>query len=123
MANKTKNLIEEVNEVSRQLLSCILTVQNNSPPSPQDLIKGDIQSKHKDNEILTELMESRQKLITELFEKSTAKQISSESDILQVMISLDSELTTSAKLCKLALTDQVIKIKKSNKVIKSYQKY
>jgi len=39
------------------------------------------------------------------------------------MITLNNELTANAKLCKQAITEQLIKIKKSKKVTKSYQKY
>jgi hypothetical protein len=39
------------------------------------------------------------------------------------MISLDSELSKQSKAYKQLLAEQVIKLKKSKKVSKSYQKY
>jgi hypothetical protein len=92
----------------------------------RDLKTFDTQSNDDENKELTELTElteKRQILITNLFEQNTADNISSELALLQEMITLDSELTTNAKLSKQLITEQVIKIKKSNKVTKSYRKY
>lgn len=119
----TKKHLKEINEVSRQLLSRILAVQKDLQTSVQDLKSNEVISANKENEELTELMEKRQILITQLFEQNTAEKISSEPELLQDMIALDSELTASSQLCKQAITEQVIKIKKSKKITKSYQKY
>lgn len=125
MGNNTKKSIEQINEVSRLLLSRILVMQTDSQVLPQerDLKNTEIQSIDDENEELTKLTEKRQILITHLFEQNTAESISSESELLQKMITLDSELTANAKLSKQVITEQVIKIKKSKKVTKSYQKY
>lgn len=123
MADCTKKLFQEINEVSRQLLSRILVIQKNLQTSPQNLKGDELESENKENEEVTELMENRQVLITTLFEQTSADNISSESDLLQEMIALDSELTLNAKLSKQTMTEQMIKIKKSKKITKSYQKY
>jgi hypothetical protein len=125
VADCTKKRLEEINEVSRQLLSRILAMQTDSQVFPQEhgLKNTKIQSIDDENKELTELTEKRQLLITDLFEQNTADSISSESELLQEMIALDSELTANAKLSKQAITEQMIKIKKSKKVTKSYQKY
>jgi hypothetical protein len=121
--NNTKIAIKQINDVSRQLLSRLLIIQKSMQTSPQNLESDELQSANKENENLTELMENRQALITKLFEKNTADNISSESELLQEMIILDSELSSNAKLSKQAITEQMIKIKRSKKITKSYQKY
>ena len=125
MGNNTKKSIEKINHVSRLLLSRILVMQTDSYvlTQGQDLKKTEIQSIDDENEELTKLMEKRRVLITTLFEQNPADHISSESELLQEMIALDSELTATAKLSKQVITEQMIKIKKSKKITKSYQKY
>lgn len=125
MAYCTKKYIEEINEVSRQLLSRIHSTNKDlrSPPQELDLENSEDQSANKESNEIAEMMKKRQVLITTLFEQNTTKNISSESELIQEMIALDSELTANANLCKQAITEQVIKIKKSKKVTKSYQKY
>ena len=80
-------------------------------------------SVNKENKELTELMENRQTLITRLFEQNTAKDIRAEPELVLDMITLDNQLTANAELSKKVITEQVIKIKKSKKVAKSYKKY
>ena len=125
MSNDTKQSLEKINQVSRQLLSCILVLQIDLQVLPQErgLKNTETQSIDDKNKELTELTEKRQILITNLFEQNTTDSISSELELLQEMIALDSELTANAKLSKQVITEQVIKIKKSNKVTKSYRKY
>ncbi|AAZ28605.1 hypothetical protein [Colwellia psychrerythraea] len=125
MGNNTKKSIEQINDVSRQLLSRILVMQADSKilPQEQDLKNIKIQSIDDENKELTELTEKRQILMTKLFEQNTADSISSESEVLEEMITLDSKLIANAKLSKQAITEKMIKIKKSKKVTKSYQKY
>ncbi|PKH88725.1 hypothetical protein [Colwellia sp. Bg11-28] len=125
MGHNTKKSIQQINDVSRQVLSRILVMQTDSQVFPQEhgLKNTKIQSIDDENKELTELTEKRQILITNLFEQNTADNISSELALLQEMITLDSELTTNAKLSKQAITEKMIKIKKSKKVTKSYQKY
>jgi len=125
VAGNTQKLLEEINTVSRQILSRILTMQTNSQvlPQDQDLKSTEISFINDENKELTKLIEKRKILITNLFEQNTAENISAESGLIQDMIALDNELTANAKLSKQAITEQMIKIKKSKKVTKSYQKY
>ena len=125
MADCTKKYIEEINEVSRQLLSRIHSTNTDlsSPPQELDVENSEDQSANKESNEIAEMMKKRQVLITTLFEQNTTKNISSESELIQEMIALDSELTANANLCKQAISEQVIKIKKSKKVTTSYQKY
>jgi hypothetical protein len=76
-----------------------------------------------ENTELPKLVSERQTLITHLFEHNTAEELNSEAKLLQVMLTLDSELTTNSTLSKQELAEQVVKLKKSRKVKKSYQKY
>ncbi len=127
MANSTKQALEKINEVSRQLLSRILIVQSSiqeKPKAQDEPITNEPSTNEQitDHE-LTELMSKRQSLVNDLFEKSTAEEISLEITLLNEMIALDSELSSKSHACKQALAEQVIKLKKSKKVKKSYQQY
>ncbi|TWX69541.1 hypothetical protein ESZ36_06140 [Colwellia demingiae] len=84
--------------------------------------KSTTDSSATDNE-LTELMSTRHQLIHCLFEQNTHEEISIELNLLNEMITLDAELSSQSKVCKKALAEQVIRLKKSKKVTKSYQKY
>jgi hypothetical protein len=121
----TKERLEEINKVSRQLLSRILAAHSDSKMHYQELDiekNDDLLAEKKNNEI-TELMKKRHTLITQLFKQSTADNMSAEPKLIEEMITLDDQLTANANLYKQAITEQVIKIKKSKKVTKSYQKY
>jgi hypothetical protein len=72
---------------------------------------------------LTELMANRNSLIRSLFEQNTHEDISIELNLLNEMLSLDTRLSNQSKAYKQLLAEQVIKLKKSKKVSKSYQKY
>lgn len=122
MTTDTKASIEKINDVSRQLLSCIQSVlislqssNNNSPESKSE----DPPS----NKKLSDLSSTRQTLITRLFEQNTTEDLSSEIELLNEMVALDSQLTAKSTFSKQELAEQVVKLKKSKKVKKSYQKY
>jgi len=121
-----KHSLEQINEVSRQLLSRILSVQNTTQERTNVINESNDNSTTdhliKDNE-LTQLMTQREHLITCLLKEKTTEQLAQELDLLNEMVSLDSELTNSSQSCKETLAAQVIKLKKSKKVTKSYQKY
>jgi len=132
VANSTKQALEKINEVSRQLLSRILDVQNSIQEKPQiqdePIANETIPNKQVNNEQitaqeLTELMSERQSLISRLFEKKSTEEISLELNLLNEMVSLDNELSNKSQGCKQVLAEQVLKLKNSNKVKKSYQKY
>jgi pantoate kinase len=121
-----KHSLEQINEVSRQLLSRILSVQNITQEHTNVINESNNDSTTdsliKDNE-LTQLMTQRERLISCLLKDTTTEQLAQELDLLNEMVSLDSELTNSSQSCKETLAAQVIKLKKSKKVTKSYQKY
>lgn len=125
MTSNTKGLIEEINEISRQLLSRILATQNNEQRSTLDLVLDVTQTQQTDeeNKKLSKLMEQRKNLISTLFEQNSSESINSQSELLQEMVSLDNELTANAELSKKSVSNQIIEIKKSKKIAKTYQKY
>lgn len=124
----TKNVnaaINEINDISRQLLSRILAVlkkieQKTEQSSPN--------ASHENTDEITEnelsaLMSQRQKLINNLFNHYSQQELSNESDLLNQMSALDKKLSTSSQTCKQALANQIIKLKKRDQVTQSYQKY
>jgi hypothetical protein len=125
VTSNTKGLIEEINEISRQLLSRILATQNNEQRSTLDLVLDVTQTQQTDeeNKKLSKLMEQRKNLISTLFEQNSSESINSQSELLQEMVSLDNELTANAELSKKSVSNQIIEIKKSKKIAKTYQKY
>lgn len=122
MASNIKASIEKINEVSRQLLSRIMSMQVNLQSLENNSLVENIESQPSDKE-LTNLVSTRHLLITQLFEQNNAEEISAQTTLLQEMLTLDSKLATNSALCKQAVAEQVIKLKKSKKVTKSYQKY
>lgn len=127
MSTDIKSSLEQINEVSRQLLSRILTMYNKSQEktqnSDEDLNDESTSNSQTPENQLTEVMANRDSLIRSLFEKNTHEEITKELNLLNEMISLDSELSKQSKAYKQLLAEQVIKLKKSKKVSKSYQKY
>jgi enoyl-CoA hydratase/carnithine racemase len=72
---------------------------------------------------LTELMSKRENFIHLLFKKKTTEEIAQEITLVNEMVSLDSELTSSSQACKKILAGQILRLKQGKKVSKSYQKY
>jgi inorganic pyrophosphatase len=120
--NSTKIAIKKINDVSRQLLSRIQSVQKNSQ-NTHDLAETSEDENSKEISQLPELMSQRKELITHLFSHFSSIDISSEQALLIEMTSLDNELTSQSKACKNIITEQIIKLKNSTKIIKSYKKY
>ena len=120
MTATIKESLEQINEVSRQLLSRILTVKNSIQQNKDVLTSNDAQII--DSE-LVELMSKRQKLIYALFEQNPTENISQESDLLNEVFSLNTALTSKSQACKQDLAEQMIKLKKSKKIKKSYLQY
>ena len=126
MATDTKSSIEKINDVSRQLLSCIQSLRtnleysndNSSTNSPEEKV-----GKSPKNSELLKLVSERQTLITHLFEHNNAEKLNSEVVLLQEMFTLDSELITSSTMTKQETAEKVLKLKKSKQAKKSYQKF
>lgn len=124
----TKNVnaaINEINDISRQLLSRILSVLKNIEQKTEQSLTT---ANHENNDEITEnelsaLMSQRQNLINNLFNHYSQQELSNESDLLNQMSALDKKLSTSSQTCKKALANQIIKLQKRKKVKQSYQKY
>jgi negative regulator of replication initiation len=122
-----KGSLEQINDVSRQLLSRILTMYNKSQESSSSINESNnniaiTDDAAPENELI-ELIANRDSLLHSLFEKNTREEISIELNLLNEMIELDSKLSNQSKAYKQMLAERVIKLKKSKKVSKSYQKY
>ena len=126
MTTNTKVSLKQINEVSRQLLSCIQSIRTNlefsnnntATNSPEENVE-----ELPENTEIPKLVSERQTLITHLFEHNTAEELNSEAVLLQEMLTLDNELITTSAMTKQETAEQVVKLKKSKKIKKSYQKY
>lgn len=124
MSDDIKDSLEQINDISRQLLSRILTMhKENSVTINESNNDTTITDDSASENELTELMVNRDSLIHRLFEQNTPEEISIELNLVNEMVSLDAELSSQSKAYKQLLTEQVIKLKKSKRVSKSYQKY
>ena len=130
MPNDIKQTLESINEISRQILSCILSMHEETRDNIAPVIKVETKTEGNLNneKIITEndiseMMSKREKLIHIIFEQKTIEEISLERNLLNEMVSLDNQLSAQSKVYKKMLSDQVIKLKKSKKVKNVYQKY
>jgi len=123
VSNDIRGSLEQINEVSRQLLSRILTMYNKSQDKNDSFNDESTSDSQVTENELTGLIASRDSLIHCLFEQNTHEEISIELNLLNEMISLDTKLSNQSKAYKQVLAEQVIRLKKSKKVSKSYQKY
>lgn len=131
MPSKVKNSLEAIIKLSRQLLSQLniqignnenvgLVANNpdinisNSKDTEQNLLTG---------EQLLMLVTERQSLITSLFEVHTQDQLSVQLSLINEVVLLDEELCSLSQHHKKLLAEQVLKLRKSKKVDKFYQKY
>lgn len=122
MENNTQQLLQEINEVSRQLLSQILSIRSDSKSPIKKTSTGDIQENSEiDN--LTTLTNKRKELIATLFAQKTKEEIELESVLFKELLSFDNELKNNASRYKKELSEHVIKIKKGKKLKESYKKY
>ena len=115
MLNDTKKKLEVINQVSRQLLSQILAVLTETQENTTLITEAADDESITDKEI-EQLTSKRSRLIHSLFENKSTDEISQELSLLNEMITLDTELSNQSKACKQALAEQLIKLKKSQKV-------
>ena len=133
MPNKLKANINAIIEVSRQLLSQLELQKNNTVTSNDENVLTDNLSTNVDenqlsapplsSEALINLLTKRQSLITQLFETYTQEQLSSELALINEIVALDGQLTSLSQNNKVAIAQQVSKLKKSSKVRNLYKKY
>lgn len=126
VSNKAKQLLEQINDLSQQLLLRLQTINKSTTAQTVakiDTNKTEIESMTLIENESVELQKERDTLIHRLFEECPKEDISLEEDLLNLLVSLDSELSKCANKCKKNLTEHVIRLKNSKKVAKSYQKY
>ena len=130
MHHDIKQTLETINEISRQILSCILSMHEETRENiaPTLKVEAKIDDDSSNEKVTTEhdiseMMSKREKLIHIIFEQKTIEEISLERNLLNEMVSLDTKLSAQSKIYKKMLSDQVIKLKKSQKVKNVYQKY
>ena len=131
VANKTKQALKQINDISRQLLSRILAVESLFQESEQTTEESISQNKKNsqlaakqatENHQLTELMSQRESLIKLLFQQNEPKDIQVEQALVNEMANLDKTLSTKSHAFKKSLADQVIKRKKAKNLAGTYQK-
>jgi len=126
-SNITSSL-ETINELSRLILSQlnirIEDTEHESSQHPlQELAPETADNDQYSDEQLAKLVTKRHTLIDLLLKTFTQKQLSIALPQINEMVSLNDQLTSSSQRSKLALAEQVIKLKKSKKVTRLYQKY
>ena len=72
---------------------------------------------------LAKLVTERHALISQLFNTYTQEQLSVELPLINELVSLDNQLTSKSQHNKQTLAAKILKLKKSKKVSKLYQKY
>jgi predicted nucleic acid-binding protein len=117
-----KQALININDLSRQLLSCMLSGQEVSQEKTDTQEHPAAVNTVTDKE-LTELLSQREGLIRDLFEQNTTQDIALALTLVNEMLALDAELARKAQTCKQALAEQVLQLKKSVKVTQSYQEY
>ena len=122
MTTGVKQALININELSRQLLSCMLSGQEVSQEKTDTQEHAAAVNTVTDKE-LTELLSQREGLIKDLFEQNTTQDIALALTLVNEMLALDAELARKAQTCKQALAEQVLQLKKSVKVTQSYQEY
>lgn len=122
MTTGVKQALININDLSRQLLSCMLSGQEVSQKKT-DTQEHPAAVNTVTDKILTELLSQREGLIKDLFEQNTTQDIALALTLVNEMLALDAELARKAQTCKQALAEQVLQLKKSVKVTQSYQEY
>lgn len=130
MSNDIKVSLDEINKVSRHLLSCLLAVKNalqestsivdTSKTTPLNNTEHD---KKVSQQYIEQLTANRDVLIHALFEQHNKEALAKELSLINEMVKLDNEISTNSTICKKILSQQVIKLKRSEKVSKKYQQY
>jgi hypothetical protein len=128
VARHIETSLDAINEISRQLLSLFdINIENIKSEENKDYVKSTSVTPTEDSQLsddtLANLVTKRHKLINQLFEDHTKESLSRHSELINEMISLDEKLKLQAQSNKQILTDKILKLKKSKKVSKLYNKY
>ena len=133
MSTKLKAKVELIIEVSRQLLSQLELQKINTITSDKENVLIDnlpinvgdknYSGEQLTNDALVSLTSKRQSLLSQLFETYTQAELAVELASINEIVLLDSQLIALSQNNKLALTQQIVKLKKSSKVRDLYNKY
>jgi hypothetical protein len=133
VSTKLKAKVELIIEVSRQLLSQLELQKINTITSDKENVLIDnlpinvgdknYSGEQLTNDALVSLTSKRQSLLSQLFETYTQAELAVELASINEIVLLDSQLIALSQNNKLALTQQIVKLKKSSKVRDLYNKY
>ena len=128
MANIVKANLETINKLSQLLIAQLdIRIENTERDNSQQTLMAASPESSDDEQYsdqqLAKLVTERHALISQLFEIYTQEQLSGELQLINELISLDNQLTSKSQHNKQALAAKILKLKKSKKVTKLYQKY
>ncbi|NQZ26777.1 MAG: hypothetical protein HRT55_10720 [Colwellia sp.] len=127
MTNNVKAILESINKLSQLLMAQLdVRIENTERDNSQQTLT--VASSTNDTEQysdqqLAKLVTERHALISQLFNTYTQEQLSVELPLINELVSLDNQLTSKSQHNKQTLAAKILKLKKSKKVSKLYQKY
>lgn len=121
MASKVKSSLNSINKVSREILSLLESQKKDNKARESQQIST-LDTVITDEKIAS-LVEKRQSKITKFFEMYTQEQISAELQLINEMMLINQQLTTTAHFSRQELAEQMVKLRNHEKVAKLYQKY
>ena len=127
MTNNIKASLETINKLSQLLIAQLdARIENTERDNSQQTLT--VASSTNDTEQysdqqLAKLVTERHALISQLFNTYTQEQLSVELPLINELVSLDNQLTSKSQHNKQTLAAKILKLKKSKKVSKLYQKY
>ena len=131
MTNNVKAILESINKLSQLLMAQLdVRIENTERDNSQQTLTvasstndTDQDSEQYSDQQLAKLVTERHALISQLFNTYTQEQLSVELPLINELVSLDNQLTSKSQHNKQTLAAKILKLKKSKKVSKIYQKY
>ena len=127
MTNNVKAILESINKLSQLLMAQLdVRIENTERDNSQQTLTGASSTNDTEqysDQQLAKLVTERHALISQLFNTYTQEQLSVELPLINELVSLDNQLTSKSQHNKQTLAAKILKLKKSKKVSKLYQKY
>ena len=127
MTNNIKASLETINKLSQLLIAQLdARIENTERDNSQQTLTVASSTNDTDQDSdqqLAKLVTERHALISQLFNTYTQEQLSVELPLINELVSLDNQLTSKSQHNKQTLAAKILKLKKSKKVSKLYQKY
>ena len=128
MANYVKASLESINKLSQLLIAQLdVRIENTERDTSQQTLTVSSSATNDADQYsdqqLEKLVTDRHALISQLFNTYTQEQLSVELPLINELVSLDNQLTSKSQHNKQTLAAKILKLKKSKKVSKLYQKY